>query len=177
MNEQQLTEPGTAVWAVAVGIIVAGRVLGPGKLYPDDDQDRIVIDQCTLGQHLPQYYQRADLHVLQASDCAQLGLCQPCLGYGTVGELVAGLNDYYPYAVDEVPDPCGTCGGSGREYVHVTIDRHAGQTIGRMTLAPHDPVYWAPGLNPDVALPTDVCVICGITDDIHPAPAPPEDGG
>jgi hypothetical protein len=39
---------GAAVWAVAVQITVAGRVIGDGG------DGLIVIDQTTLGQHLPQ---------------------------------------------------------------------------------------------------------------------------
>lgn len=183
MTDLQL---GAAVWMIAAGITVAGRVIGAGPLH-DGDENRVVIDQNTLGQHLPQWYRPAEIAVLTAGLAPQLGLCPDCLGYGTIGEL-GDADTYYPYSVDEVPDPCGECGGSGRRYVRVTVERSDGQVTGRMELVPHDPVYGS-GLTavkgvrgmlrsaPLGPPAPDMCLACGVTQDAHPTPPAPTEGG
>lgn len=180
-------QQGAAVWMIAAGITVAGRVIGTGPLH-EGDENRIVIDQNTLGQHLPQWYRPAEIGVITAALAPQLGLCPDCLGYGTLGELASDADSYYPYSVDEVPDPCGECGGSGRQYVRVTAERSDGQVTGRMEIVPHDPVYGtglaavkgisallrAAPLGPPAP---GMCLACGVTQDAHQVPPAPAEGG
>jgi len=159
-------EAGSPVWAVLVNITVAGRVLGGGP------GGTVLVDQCTLGQHLPQHYQPGELHPLTAEEATGLGLCPACLGYGTVAELCTA-ESYFPYSADELKDPCGDCGGSGRSHVKVTITRDSTSgTSAHITVSPHEPLYTAlPGA------PDGPCQACGLSPDVHPHQPAPEPGG
>jgi hypothetical protein len=157
-------ETGTAVWGVLAGFTVAGRVLAGGDL--------ILVDQCTIGQHLPQWYRPGELRVLTAEEAPRLGLCAACLGYGTTAQLCTA-DSYFPYSADELEDPCPDCGGSGRSHVKVTITRDGpGCTSANITIAPHEPLYTElPGG------PEGICQGCGLAPDTHPHQQAPDPGG
>lgn len=159
--------PGAAVWTVTAAVIVAGRVI---TRYA---RNRIMIDQCTIGQHLPQSYRQSELHPLTAADTELYGLCPGCLGYGTPAALpgTTGLAGYYPYSISEIPDPCPVCEGTGRRWIRVTTTRTGdGGTAARLDVLPHDPVWPPPAARKLIS--RDTCVACGVTSGAHLTPSP-----
>lgn len=108
------------IWVLAaIGIPCAGV-----RTTENPDRDgHFVLDVCILGQHLPQVYAEKEIRELHGPDEAEsLGMCRACLGYGTMSELP----EPWPYSVDEVPDPCPGCGGTGRPCLRIEVRRSAG---------------------------------------------------
>jgi hypothetical protein len=122
------------------GIACGARVL---ELGPP-----LWIDLCMLGQHLPQMYARKELHPIDIDICEKVGLCPGCLGYGTNAgvPLAAGI--------DQVPEPCEICRGTGRAVVRVNMTRTADSTEAQIDVLPHIP-QWHNGN----------CLACGFPDD------------
>jgi hypothetical protein len=122
------------------GIACGARVLEVGP--------PLWIDLCMIGQHLPQMYAPKELHPIDVDICEQNGLCPACMGYGTQGDvpLAAG--------VDQVPDPCEICGGTGRAVLRVNMTRTPSSTEARIEVLPHVP-QWNKGH----------CLACGFPDD------------
>lgn len=105
------------------GITCGARVIDSGP--------PLWIDLCMLGQHLPQMYRREEIQPIDIDVCEQVGLCPGCLGYGTQGDvpLAAG--------VDEVPEPCGICQGTGRAVMRVNVTRDVNSVEARVGVLPH----------------------------------------
>lgn len=149
-----------AVWVkFGPGIPCGARVAGSAG------EDRVWIDMCALGQHVPQMYHTKDLNQLTREQCARLALCEDCLGYG---DLSATPGEWPALArrIDEVATPCPNCGGSGRPAVRCTASQDdAGTITGGITFVPH--VYVPPLEVPDPDLAalfevsTDMCMACG----------------
>lgn len=137
-----------AVWVLAGAAMPCGAREISSRM-PDPGRGRAWLDICLLGQHLPQMYRLAEIHDLDAEDCHDLGLCAVCMGYGTTAAQV-------PLAapVDQIPQPCTTCGGSGRPGVRVTVQRDANSAVAQIHPQPHDYVPWQ-------AMGDGYCVACG----------------
>lgn len=107
-----------------MGLPFAAKVIGEG--------DPPWLDLNINGQHLPQKYHLREIELLTSGHCAAYGLCANCYGYGSTGETAP-----LAAAVDQIPDPCGDCGGTGRPVMRVHISRQHGTTEARMEVLPH----------------------------------------
>ena len=104
---------------------------------------RYWVDLCLIGQHIPQMYDKQDVHELTPLDCPRLGLCAECLGFGDVGDfeqirrsssLTVAARGIDEMSLDRL---CTTCGGTGRPYTRVRILRTHGTTTGEITVLHH----------------------------------------
>lgn len=163
------TEKSRACWVVsAPGIPCGARVLGE-----DYRSDRLWLDVCIMGQHLPQMYPENEIHDLGKGHCRVLGLCEDCLGFGDKGtEPPKSDLMSLSRAVDEVENPCTACGGTGRTAMRVRIVRAFGATTAEISFLPHayippldreqDDFYTDPGLKELFGAAPDTCIACGL---------------
>lgn len=130
------------------------RVLDPDPpVSPADGLHGFVwLDICVMGQHLPQSYKVGELMPLDAEEAPKYGLCPECLGFGTTDPGAVAL----AAGVDEIANPCPTCGGSGRPAMRVTIARAPGSVHGHMEVLDHEPVLLGKGA---------LCLACGMAAD------------
>jgi hypothetical protein len=133
------------------GMPVGARVLdeaGPGVTAR-------WVDVCTIGQHLTQRCAVREMEPLDAEAARAHGLCPDCLGYGAaevLTELVAP-------GIDQVPDPCPTCTGTGRPAMRMQVTRSPGGVVGNLTALPHEQVHLEGRSD---------CMACGLPPEIHP---------
>jgi hypothetical protein len=134
---------------VISGMLPMGaRVMGPagdGKLW---------LDACILGTHIPQQFWPHEITELTGPECARLGLCPDCLGYGTVQES----GNLLGVGVDQVPEPCGTCEGNGRPFTRAHVRRSSGAIEVWQEILPHD-------YAPPVEGAAECCMACGSDED------------
>lgn len=143
-----IAAPGVPVWCVFGPGLPAGA-----RVTRIADRERLWLDVCLLGHHLPQLHRPAQIGGLPQAACAALGLCPDCLGFGTL----AALDGFYPYGVDEVPGRCATCHGTGRPCLRVSTHRTPSGTEGSVRVLPHNPV-----IRSDIKGVTgDLCLACG----------------
>jgi hypothetical protein len=110
------------------------------------------VSVCITGQHWPQVYPEADLTELATPEqAAALGMCGDCLGFGTTEALPDPM---WPYAIGEIPAPCGKCGGTGRPALRLTVTRAAGTVVSHLVTLPHDFV------EPAATGPPGMCLGC-----------------
>jgi hypothetical protein len=110
-----------------------------------------------MGTHLPQIYRNEEISVLaDAAMCESFGLCPQCWGRGTP----ASVRDHVAPHIDEV-EPCGSCGGTGRPAIRVTLERSASALTGHLEILPHAYV-------PPVKGSLQVCLACGSDQDSEP---------
>jgi len=174
-------------WVVsAPGVPFGARILGM-----DYRSDRIWVDVCLMGQHLPQMYAEEHVHGLGRGHCKVLGLCEECLGFGDTDTSISGDMLHAARSIDEVVNPCKNCGGTGRTAMRVRLARGFGQMAAEMSFLPHE--YVKPLNNEDDVFyqemrelfgsASDLCLACGLArgekyqgEEIHveaaPAPAP-----
>jgi hypothetical protein len=125
--------PGTAVWVVSgPGLPAGARVLGD-----DAAAQRIWLDVCVFGQHLPQMYRIDEISDLDRESCPRLGLCEDCLGFGDLAPGVGQTMMQVNRGVDQLSRACPGCGGSGRPALRVTVARSASGTTGVIRPVPH----------------------------------------
>lgn len=124
---------------------------------PADLGRRAWLDVCILGQHLPQMYNEKEITGLFPETCGRLGLCADCLGFGTVATdgVPPGLS---ALGIDEIPELCETCGGSGRGAIRMTVTRSASGVTGQITVLPH-------GYVEPLASTIQTCLACGVERD------------
>jgi hypothetical protein len=95
---------GTPVWCVTGGIPAGGRIAWQMGLHTR------MVSLCVFGAHFPRQVPVKNLTILDDGTAPMLGLCPECLGFGTGADL--------PPAVilrsGDVPEPCWSCGGTGR---------------------------------------------------------------
>lgn len=159
-------QAGTAVWVTGPGAPVpcGARVLA------DAGNGRHWLDVCILGQHLPQMYPPDGYQPLAAGDCARLGLCPDCLGFGDLDQEPAADMIAAARGVDQLGKPCPGCGGSGRPAIRCTVTRTAGDVTGEVRPLPHAYVPPLPGpLDPAAeammaltGFGADGCLACGM---------------
>jgi hypothetical protein len=135
-----------------LGIPVAAKII-PDLPMPGLP-GRVWLNINLLGHHLPQMYADEEIHdVLTKANAASWGLCAACMGFGTNAELP---DLYWPTGVDEIPEPCAGCHGTGRPcfIVTVTVGEHV--TEAAVGILPHEYVKSQP-------LPgiTGLCLGCG----------------
>lgn len=139
---------GKGLLALPGGIATGARVTPEvAQVLGDPPPGRVWLDLCTMGQHLPQMYLAEEVIPLDRATAERHGMCGDCLGYGTTGEVALAMGS------DELPQPCGTCAGSGRPAVEVEISRSPGSTVGKMRFKPHPPV---------LIDGRDDCMACGL---------------
>jgi hypothetical protein len=117
------------VWVLAG----AGMPCGARVAAPYDNGERVWLDVCILGQHLPQLYLKKELHPLDHKNAAELGLCDRCLGFGTRETF----SDLYPRNMTQIPGACEHCGGTGRPKIRVEVHETEHEITGRVTVLPH----------------------------------------
>jgi hypothetical protein len=166
-------KPSSPVWVVsAPGLPYGARLLGQ-----DPTSDMFWIDMCMLGQHLPQMFKGAEIRPLAKVECAPLGLCGDCLGFGDMDPRPASRRSFAEIArnVSQVIRPCGTCHGSGRPALRVTV-YHADDGHG-VIVEPVPHAYLPPSsfANGEDAFYTDKRALFSATDDMCLACAMPED--
>jgi hypothetical protein len=150
------------------GLPCGARELGDGVLGPAT-RGTTWLDVCMLGQHLPQMYRHAEIRDLKPEDCARLGLCPDCLGFGDTS--LAPVTDPLMAArgVDQVEHLCPGCGGTGRPAVRVTILREQGGVQGSIRPLPHKYVPPLDGMDPLLLAAfeaaADMCLACGMPQD------------
>lgn len=134
---------------------------------PEDD--RVWLDVCVLGQHLPQMYRLREVRPLDRDGCAALGLCPDCLGAGDPAAQVIPPSFAALTGNDtEAHVPCPGCGGSGRPAVRVTVTRGDAGTFASLRPLPHQ--YVPPGEQDPLLLaafsvPPGLCLACGMPRD------------
>ncbi len=144
------------------------RELGDSVLGPAQS-GRVWLDVCILGQHLPQMYRKDEARELRAEDCARLGLCPDCLGFGDTAAYRFANALFVARGADEVQQPCPNCGGTGRPAVRVTVEHDANGVTGGIRPLPHE--YVPPLSETDAELlaafkaPADMCLACGMPGD------------
>jgi hypothetical protein len=155
-----------AFWVISGPGIPCGARLAPEAaefLGPERKGTRWV-DMCSMGQHLPQMYQAAEIHPLTRENCARLGLCEDCLGWGDTGPVPQGIGGL-ARSLDEVRTACPNCGGSGRPALRVVIRRTAATTAASISLLPHEYVPPLPGDDDELRAAfgesLDMCLACG----------------
>lgn len=136
------------LWVLAaIGIPCAAKRTG------QEADGLTVLDVCILGQHLPQMYHEDEIRTVDTPEQASgLGMCPQCLGYGTTSEL----EELWPYSVDEIPNPCEACGGTGRPCLRVSIKRSHGTIDAVQNILTH--AYIQPGDIPGII---EGCLGCG----------------
>ena len=159
----------SGIWVMSgPGLPCGARRLGDSVLGPAPP-GRAWLDVCVLGQHLPQVYRDGELQSLGPGECARLGLCPDCLGFGDLSPAMAGDALTAARGIDQVQRPCPGCGGSGRPALRVTIRRGPGGTEGSIRPLPHQ--YVPPVDEPDPELlalfeaPVGMCLACGMPPD------------
>ena len=151
------------------GMPCGARKLGDDVMGPAP-YGRTWLDVCIIGQHLPQMYRDSEMRDLKPEDCARLGLCPDCLGFGDNSPAAATHPLLAARGVDEVEHPCPGCGGSGRPALRVTIQRDASGVTGSLRPLPHEYVP-PPSADSDIELrgvfeaPADMCLACGMPQD------------
>jgi hypothetical protein len=154
------------------GVWVSG---GPGlpcgaRKLGDAGDGRVWLDVCIVGQHLPQMYRPGELHELAAEECARLGLCPDCLGFGDLDPGLAPGMLEAARGVDQLKQPCPGCGGSGRPALRITIQRDGSGVQGEIRPLPHQyvpsPLASAePLLLAAFGVTGDMCLACGMPQD------------
>jgi hypothetical protein len=159
----------SAFWVMSgPGIPCGARKLGDDALGAAQP-GRTWLDVCIIGQHLPQMYRDTEIRALKLEDCAALGLCPDCLGFGDASPVAATDALLACRGVDEVKKPCPGCGGSGRPALRVSIRRAGPDITGSIRLLPHG--YVPPGDGFDAELgalfgaSADMCMACGMPQD------------
>jgi hypothetical protein len=136
-----------------LGIPVAARLI-PGEVAPLPG--RVWLNINMLGSHIPQMYAEEEIHDVLDANCApSWGMCGTCVGFGTTAEELGDL--FWPMAIDELPEPCEECQGTGRPWFIVTVNRTEDMTEAVVGVLPHGYVSRAHGL-PGI---TDMCLGCG----------------
>ena len=158
-----------AVWVTSgPGLPCGARRLGNGLLGPAAP-GKVWLDVCVIGQHLPQMYRQGELSELTAEDCAGLGLCADCLGFGDMDDSPAGDLLAAARGVDQVRRPCPNCGGTGRPALRVGIRRDASGVTGELRPLPHAYVPPLDDANRELMatfqVATDTCLACGMPQD------------
>jgi hypothetical protein len=150
------------------GLPCGARELPDSALGPAGD-GRAWLDVCLLGQHLPQVYRKDEIRELTADGCTRLGLCPDCLGFGDTGPAAAADALLAARGIDQVPERCPGCGGTGRPAVRVTVERYSSGVTGSVRPLPH---AYVPPLNvtdPELAAlfgaSPDMCLACGMPQD------------
>jgi len=143
-------------WVLSGGIPSGARTIAPG-----DGKATMWLKVCVLGQHLPQMYREDEIHRITPESAPHLGLCPDCLGWGTQQENIplpwpgGGMSAAaYPHGIDERPEPCPVCEGSGRPALRSIVTRDGGQVNGRLEFRPHEYV-------PPRRDTMQVCLACG----------------
>lgn len=122
------------VWTgpLDMGVPVAARVLS--------EDDPPWLDICMIGQHLPQMYRPEEILPLDEETCRTYGLCVDCMGYGTTDDSVTLT---LAPGVDQIANPCATCGGTGRPALRIRLDRSEdGVSVvqAEMQVQPHEAI-------------------------------------
>jgi len=148
-----------------LGIPVAAKVIPEADTYLPG---RKWLNINLLGTHLPQMYADEEIHDVLDANCApSWGMCGACAGFGTTVPLP---DLFWPLCVDELPEPCGECHGTGRPCFLVTVNRTPDMTEAVTAVLPHGYVSRAHGL-PGI---TEQCLGCGepLGHVNHRSPAP-----
>lgn len=150
------------------GLPCGARLLGDDVLGPAPD-GRTWLDVCILGQHLPQMYQDSEIRGLSAEDCAGLGLCPDCLGFGDLSREPVTDALMAARGVDQVERPCPGCGGTGRPAIRITVRRDSLGTEVSIRPLPHRYVPLLDGTDPLLLAASGaadgMCLACGMPQD------------
>jgi hypothetical protein len=157
------------IWVTSgPGLPCGARKLGDDVLGPAS-RGRTWLDVCIIGQHLPQMYRDSEMRDLRPVDCARLGLCPDCLGFGDTSPAAITDARLAARGVDQVEHRCPGCGGTGRPALRVTIQRDGGGVQGSIRPLPHEyaPTTAMPGplLLAAFEAPQDMCLACGMPQD------------
>jgi hypothetical protein len=122
-----------------------------------------MVSICVFGAHFPRQVPAKNLTVLDEDSAPALGLCPGCLGFGTSGDLPP--SSVFP--AGETPDPCGSCGGTGRSCLRlITAMAETGAPV--VALLPH-------GARRLDGCADGMCVACGLPvrdPQAHPSATP-----
>lgn len=114
-----------SLWVISSAFPCGARFLPPqvmGLARPGTSW----LDVCILGNHLPQMYPQDDINSLTVDECARLGLCPVCLGFGDLSDKPIRTQLAAVRTQDEIEHLCQNCGGTGRPAMRIKIVREGG---------------------------------------------------